>query len=136
MGPCVSDSGCSQGSRASLTDAAVWLAVPGAHAARINHLALALALRIRPPPGQTQKTRREDTGVQTEGGKKDAHVRLVVCYQEVGVGSGRDEDALCECVFTRERCWGDALWQEANAYRCLPFFIVLSQPSVPLSNSK
>ena len=36
MGPCVSDFGCLVGSRASLTDAAVRLAMPAAHTASIH----------------------------------------------------------------------------------------------------
>lgn len=86
MGPCVSDFGCSEGSRASLTDAAVWLATPGAHTTLISHLAVSLHLTTVWPE---QQTRREDVSVQA-GGKqmqqKHTLIRLVVCYQETGSG--------------------------------------------------
>lgn len=62
MGPCASDFGCSEGSRASLTDAAVWRARPGEDATSINHLAVS--------PCAWQQTRREDASAHTEGSQR------------------------------------------------------------------
>lgn len=137
MGPCVSDFGSSQGSRASLTDAAVWLAAAGAHATRINHLALASASPAHSAAVWPKKKAADRAGRTRAFRWREAKKTLALDWlfvtrkQEAGVGSGRNEDALCECVFTsccsrereRERsCWSDGLLQEANDGRCLPFF--------------